>query len=784
ADGTYNASVDWASPVWVDNAFNGNAVMRFDGTNQQRLSFTEYMDMESVLWVVQENEGASGRNPLLGDGDYYPFNRQEGGGPMVGGYASPEVRDGVTTLNGGQIDIMAVPPPNEMGIIGVVMTGPLTQIDAFGGPSNGIPTGVSQIGQDRFEDTRSWDGDFADIIIYNRQLTTAEMTQMTRHLAFRYSIPVEQPMEDFSGVDMTVTADSTLEVGGTVDIGLAGLTLQGGTLTTTGSATSISFTGTTVDVDPASDLEAGLNPQTATTYGAGPLELKHGVIKTSGDVTFNGVNIPATATAVGFNPGGTTTYGTIQANNTSAVISKTGPGVMVLNPGDLLNVNSNATLEARGGTLAIGGSGGFAGASNALLNGGTMRIHAGALTEAHVKQMSMVGAWLFDEGSGSVASNSAGAGAGTITGATWVDDFDRGWVLDFEDADNVNISDPGSVFGSIVDTQSVSISVWQYGDDMIQPQSDWLFEGHNDGGRQLSSHLPWSDGQVYWDAFGNYDRINKAAETSEVSGQWNHWVFTREGGVMKMFLNGEEWHSGTGMTRAFSNISTFRIGSEWNGNNSYDGMIDEFLVFNQPLDATAVEDLYLNGVTFTALPAISMTDRDFTVAADSTLHAASDTTAAFGALTVESGTVTIAGAPGGVSFTSLTVNAPGSEGGVNLGTSATFGGPVALQAGVLKTEGLPVTFNGVDIPVTATAVGLNPISQTNYGGIDGNLMSGTVAKTGPGKLSLATGDATAMTNATWVAQEGTLEMVGAASWGGSTNATLAGGTMVLTDVEG
>ncbi|NQU20127.1 MAG: hypothetical protein HQ567_02510, partial [Candidatus Nealsonbacteria bacterium] len=41
ADGTYNASVDWASPVWVDNAFNGNAVMRFDGTNQQRLSFTE-----------------------------------------------------------------------------------------------------------------------------------------------------------------------------------------------------------------------------------------------------------------------------------------------------------------------------------------------------------------------------------------------------------------------------------------------------------------------------------------------------------------------------------------------------------------------------------------------------------------------------------------------------------------------------------------------------------------------------------------------------------------------
>ena len=35
ADGTYDAAVDGAAvaPVWVDNAFNGNAVVRFDGTN-------------------------------------------------------------------------------------------------------------------------------------------------------------------------------------------------------------------------------------------------------------------------------------------------------------------------------------------------------------------------------------------------------------------------------------------------------------------------------------------------------------------------------------------------------------------------------------------------------------------------------------------------------------------------------------------------------------------------------------------------------------------------------
>ncbi|NQU25810.1 MAG: LamG domain-containing protein, partial [Candidatus Nealsonbacteria bacterium] len=685
ADGTYNASVDWASPVWVDNAFNGNAVMRFDGTNQQRLSFTEYMDMESVLWVVKENEGAIVRAPVLGDDIDSPFNRGAGGrGEMwQPGWASNEVKDGVTTLNGTQVDGTVVPPPTEMGIVGLVMTGPATGVDDFGLPSNGIPVGVSHIGQDRFEDERSWDGDIADIIIYDRQLSTAEMDQMTRHLAFRYSIPVEQPMEDFSGVDMTVTADSTLEVGGTVDVGLAGLTLKGGTLTTSGSANSINFTGVTVDVDPASELEAGLNALTATTYGAGPLELKHGVIKTTGNpVTFNGVNIPNTATAVGFNPHGGTTYGTIQGNNTSAVISKTGSSTMVLNSGDAVNFG-NATLDAKGGTLALGGNAAWSGATEARLSGGTIQLFAGTVPEGTA---GLIGAWLFDEGAGDIAQDSTlGGNHGNITGAEWVTDPVRGTVLSFNGADWVDVPTAAALFQPVEAANKISIAFWTYGDPDIQPQSNTIFSAARGTSRVAMSHLPWDPNNptIYWDSGDSYDRINKAADGDFMfEGQWNHWVYTKENGSAQIFFNGDLWHSGGG-TRLLQNIDRFVIGAEYGYNNNYDGMIDEFLVYDRVLSEAEIEDLMDNGLTFPTLPAISMLDKNFTVTADSSIVAASDTTAAFGDLMLESGSVRITGAPDGVSFTSLTVNAPGSEGGVNLGTSATFGGPVALQAGVL-----------------------------------------------------------------------------------------------------
>lgn len=153
---------------------------------------------------------------------------------------------------------------------------------------------------------------------------------------------------------------------------------------------------------------------------------------------------------------------------------------------------------------------------------------------------------------------------------------------------------------------AVTISFWQYG-NWQQPLNNSVLEGLNAGGKRvINIHLPWSNGSVYWDCGtdGSYDRINKAAAAESYMGHWNHWAFTKDvsSGEMKIFLNGELFHSGSGKTKTMSGISRFRIGSSGNDNNFYEGMIDELRIFDVTLDQQTIRD-WMNRVLYAAHPA-------------------------------------------------------------------------------------------------------------------------------------------------------------------------------------
>ncbi len=206
----------------------------------------------------------------------------------------------------------------------------------------------------------------------------------------------------------------------------------------------------------------------------------------------------------------------------------------------------------------------------------------------------LVGYWKMDEFTGASTTDSSGNGhTGTITGAAWTAGK-YGSSLDFEGVDYVTISSPDLGLSN-----EVTLSIWQYGDVAIQPQADAIFEGVDaSNNRIINVHLPWSNSNVYWDA-GNsgtasYDRINKLASDNDFEGQWNHWLFTKNAntGEMKIYLNGQLWHSGTGNTRTLSTIATLRFGSYGAGTSNYDGMIDEIRVYKRELSAKEVRDLY------------------------------------------------------------------------------------------------------------------------------------------------------------------------------------------------
>ena len=231
-----------------------------------------------------------------------------------------------------------------------------------------------------------------------------------------------------------------------------------------------------------------------------------------------------------------------------------------------------------------------------------------ALTStANAADPNLVGYWTFDEGSGTTAFDYSGNNYhGTITGAEWVTGQLAG-ALRFNGEDYVVV--PPQAWSSI--EKQVTIALWAYGDSDIQPQNDVIFGAFQDpavnDARVAQCHLPWGNSNVYWDTGGTasgYDRINKAATPAEYEGSWQHWAFTKDAdtGEQNIYLNGVLWHSGTGKTRTMTGVTAFTIGAKPNLTENYDGMVDDFRLYDRALsvaevawlaDTTPEDDLYV-----------------------------------------------------------------------------------------------------------------------------------------------------------------------------------------------
>lgn len=139
----------------------------------------------------------------------------------------------------------------------------------------------------------------------------------------------------------------------------------------------------------------------------------------------------------------------------------------------------------------------------------------------------------------------------------------------------------------------ITVSFWAYGDPDLLPANTSIIHANNAAGaRNLNLHLPWSNSRIYFDC-GNtgagYDRIDKAANTNEFEGQWNHWAATKNTatGVMNLYLNGVLWHSGTGKTTPIE-LAEMVIGKSNAGTNNYKGRIDELRIWNTELSQTEI----------------------------------------------------------------------------------------------------------------------------------------------------------------------------------------------------
>lgn len=123
-----------------------------------------------------------------------------------------------------------------------------------------------------------------------------------------------------------------------------------------------------------------------------------------------------------------------------------------------------------------------------------------------------------------------------------------------------------------------------------------IIAGGTGGSQDLNLHLPWSDGNVYWDAGSPFNRIQKAAQPSEYLGN-HHWVGTKNAntGVMELYLDGNLWHSGGGLTSSIPSLAEVNIGRYTNGSFRgyyYKGNIYVAKIYNRALSAGEVYQNY------------------------------------------------------------------------------------------------------------------------------------------------------------------------------------------------
>ena len=211
----------------------------------------------------------------------------------------------------------------------------------------------------------------------------------------------------------------------------------------------------------------------------------------------------------------------------------------------------------------------------------------------------LVGHWNFDEGAGTTAADSSGYGNdGTLSGnASWAEGYLGGAVY-LDGAAWIDI--PGAAWDPI--ERKVTVAFWAFGGEAM-PVDHFAFAAFSDdinAARQASAHIPWSNGNVYWDTGydgSNYDRINTALPTEYQKGQWVHWAFTKDcdTGEVYIYVNGEVFHSGANMTRVMSGVNDFTIGVRANSDRAlgYIGWIDDFRLYDEPLTADRIQEIML-----------------------------------------------------------------------------------------------------------------------------------------------------------------------------------------------
>jgi hypothetical protein len=119
-----------------------------------------------------------------------------------------------------------------------------------------------------------------------------------------------------------------------------------------------------------------------------------------------------------------------------------------------------------------------------------------------------------------------------------------------------------------------------------------IIAGGTGGNQDLNIHLPWGDGNLYWDCGRPFNRVYKAVSASELTGV-HHWVFTKNAstGIMNIYLDGSLWATNTGQTSTIPSMGEVNLGRYTNGSTRayyYNASLSVLNIYNKDLSPSEV----------------------------------------------------------------------------------------------------------------------------------------------------------------------------------------------------
>ena len=145
-----------------------------------------------------------------------------------------------------------------------------------------------------------------------------------------------------------------------------------------------------------------------------------------------------------------------------------------------------------------------------------------------------------------------------------------------------------------------TIEFWAKGNGNLAQNTTFMEALDTAGRRVFNIHMPWSNNNIYFDAGDEtgYDRINQAASSAEIDGQWNHWAFVKDQSTGQMFIykNGQLWLSGNNKNREMGYFHRLIIGASGNQALTWKGSLDELRIFKSALSAATIAANYLQKI--------------------------------------------------------------------------------------------------------------------------------------------------------------------------------------------